>query len=158
MWHQSINPFHNIIVSALVAAIPIAVLFGLLISRRVGGHIAAVCTLFVALTVAILGGPRSGMEKRQRSLAGDPRNFGFVYVNHVSGRHLSGTFSAKHTFSNRFARLSGSLPPFWEACDHLEISGRSQIRRRCGRRFLTAWACSQSYAFCHSCKHTLSGQ
>ncbi len=53
MWHQSLNPFHNIALSALAAAIPIAVLFALLISRKVGLHIAAVLTLVTAFIVAV---------------------------------------------------------------------------------------------------------
>ncbi len=40
--------------SAGLALLPILVLFALLISRKVAGHIAAVCTLVVALLVAIL--------------------------------------------------------------------------------------------------------
>ncbi len=53
MWHQPLNPFHNIALSALAAAIPIAVLFALLISRKVGLHIAAVLTLVTAFIVAV---------------------------------------------------------------------------------------------------------
>ena len=54
MWQQSANPFHNLAASALVAVIPIVVLFALLLSRKVAGHIAAACTLVVGLLIAIL--------------------------------------------------------------------------------------------------------
>jgi lactate permease len=54
MWHQSIDPFHNLGASAAVAAVPIAVLFALLVSKRVSGHIAAVVTLLSALAVATI--------------------------------------------------------------------------------------------------------
>ena len=54
MWQQSPDPFHNLAASAAVAVLPILVLFALLISRKVAGHLAAVATLVVALLVAIL--------------------------------------------------------------------------------------------------------
>ena len=54
MWQQSPDPFHNLAASAGVAVLPILVLFALLISRKVAGHLAAVTTLVVALLVATL--------------------------------------------------------------------------------------------------------
>ena len=54
MWSQTDNPFHQVALSALVAALPIFLLFGLLISRKAAGHLAAVCTLAAALLVATL--------------------------------------------------------------------------------------------------------
>ena len=52
MWHQAADPFHHIALSAGAAVLPILVLFALLVSRKVGGHVAAICTLGVALLVA----------------------------------------------------------------------------------------------------------
>ncbi len=54
MWQQNANPFHQLATSAGAATLPILVLFALLISRKVAGHLAAVCTLLVALLVATL--------------------------------------------------------------------------------------------------------
>jgi len=53
MWQQAINPFHNIALSAGVAAIPIVVLFVLLITKKLPGHLAALTTLVVAFLVAV---------------------------------------------------------------------------------------------------------
>ncbi len=52
MWQQLANPLHNITLSAVVAVIPILFLFILLISRKVPGYIATICTLIVALIIA----------------------------------------------------------------------------------------------------------
>jgi lactate permease len=54
MWYQTINPLHNIFASALVAAIPIILLFSLLISRKISGYVATLLTLLVALIIAIV--------------------------------------------------------------------------------------------------------
>ncbi len=52
MWLQQSDPFYNIALSALFAAIPIVFLCGLLLSRKVAGWIASVLTLVVALAIA----------------------------------------------------------------------------------------------------------
>ncbi len=52
MWQQAVNPLHSIAISALVASIPIIVLFALLITKKLPGHLAALSTLIVALIVA----------------------------------------------------------------------------------------------------------
>lgn len=54
MWHQSIDPFHNIAVSTAVAAIPIVVLFVLLATKKLPGHLATLTTLIVALAIAVV--------------------------------------------------------------------------------------------------------
>lgn len=66
MWQQSSDPFHHLAASAGAAVLPIVVLFALLISRKVAGHLAAVCTLVVALLVAILA---FGMPVRLAALS-----------------------------------------------------------------------------------------
>ena len=66
MWQQATDPFHQIALSAGAALLPILVLFALLISRKVAGHLAALCTLAVALLVAILA---FGMPARLALLA-----------------------------------------------------------------------------------------
>lgn len=53
MWSQISDPFNNITLSALVAAIPILVLSAMLLSRKVAGHIASLITLALALIIAI---------------------------------------------------------------------------------------------------------
>jgi len=53
MWQQATDPFHSVTLSAAVAAIPIAVLFGLLITKRLPGYAAALLTFAVAIVVAI---------------------------------------------------------------------------------------------------------
>lgn len=53
MWTQSSDPVGNIFVSALVAALPIAVLFWALAIRRMRGHTAGLCTTGVAVIVAV---------------------------------------------------------------------------------------------------------
>jgi lactate permease len=54
-WSQTYAPFGNIGVSALVAAIPVVVLLGLLAFWHVRAHVAALAALAVALATAIIG-------------------------------------------------------------------------------------------------------
>ena len=54
MWVQEINPLGSIGLSALVAAIPILILFYALAIRRMKGHIAGIITLLSAIGVAII--------------------------------------------------------------------------------------------------------
>ncbi len=53
MWHQVYDPFGNSTLSTLAAALPVAVLLGLIASNAVKAHIAAVIALIVANCVAI---------------------------------------------------------------------------------------------------------
>jgi len=57
-WTQSIDPLHNIVLSALVAAIPVIFIFWLLI-RKVKGYIASLLTILLAivLTIVVYGMP-----------------------------------------------------------------------------------------------------
>jgi len=52
-WIQVINPFNNLGLSALVAAIPILFLFYALAIARMKGHYAGLATLAIANAVAI---------------------------------------------------------------------------------------------------------
>lgn len=52
-WTQVINPFNNIGLSALVAAIPIIFLFVALAGLRMKGHLAGLITVVIALLVAV---------------------------------------------------------------------------------------------------------
>lgn len=52
-WTQQYDPFSSIPVSALVAAVPIVVLLGLLAFTRTRAHVAALAGLATALLVAI---------------------------------------------------------------------------------------------------------
>lgn len=52
MWQQPLNPFDNIVLSSIVAAIPIIVLAAMFLSRKVAGYIACIVTLCIALAIA----------------------------------------------------------------------------------------------------------
>jgi len=54
-WKQVIDPFDNIWLSALVAAIPIIFMFWALAWKRMTGHVAAFGAIIIALLVAIFG-------------------------------------------------------------------------------------------------------
>ena len=54
MWSQQPNPFDNIALSALVAAIPIVALCVMLLSRKVAGWIASLITLTLAIVIAVV--------------------------------------------------------------------------------------------------------
>jgi lactate permease len=54
MWKQIYNPAHNIFISALIALIPLIVLFYLLAIKRKSGHFSAIISLIVALIIAVL--------------------------------------------------------------------------------------------------------
>ena len=66
MWQQATNPFHQLALSAGAAFVPILALFLLLITKKLAGHLAAVCTLILALLVAILA---FGMPVKLAALA-----------------------------------------------------------------------------------------
>ncbi len=51
MWYQVTNPLHNTLFSAIVAVVPIVILFVLLLSRKVSGHIATLLTLLSGLLI-----------------------------------------------------------------------------------------------------------
>src|SRR3981189_3422709 len=53
MFSQVYNPFHNTLLSALVAAIPIIVLLGAIAFLRIKAHVAALLGLIASLAVAI---------------------------------------------------------------------------------------------------------
>jgi lactate permease len=52
-WVQVYDPFHNAILSTLVALVPIALLLAMIASGRIKAHIAALIALAVAIAVAI---------------------------------------------------------------------------------------------------------
>ena len=54
MWTQTFDPYGNILLSALVAALPIAFLFWALAVRKLKGHVAGLCTTGLAIAVAVL--------------------------------------------------------------------------------------------------------
>jgi lactate permease len=55
MWSQVYDPFHNAVISTLVAAVPVAVMLAALAFFHIKAHIAALLGLVSALAVAILG-------------------------------------------------------------------------------------------------------
>lgn len=54
MWTQPVDPLHNLALSSLVAALPILFLAVLLLSRRVSGYVASICTLLLAMALVII--------------------------------------------------------------------------------------------------------
>ncbi|MGL4397399.1 MAG: L-lactate permease, partial [Hyphomicrobium sp.] len=54
MWSQLYDPFNNIVLSALAAAIPVVVLLGAIALFEVKAHVAAIIGLVVALAVVIV--------------------------------------------------------------------------------------------------------
>ncbi|MDB5770058.1 MAG: lactate permease [Burkholderia sp.] len=55
MWTQIYDPFHNAVISTLVAAVPVVVMLAALAFFHIKAHIAALLGLVAALAVAILG-------------------------------------------------------------------------------------------------------
>lgn len=53
MWVQQPDPFNNVAISALVAAIPIVTLCVILLRRKMAGYLASLLTLVLALIVAV---------------------------------------------------------------------------------------------------------
>src|SRR5687768_11603180 len=54
MWTQVIDPFNNIALSALVALIPIALIFWALIIRKMKGYQASLLATLVAIIIAVV--------------------------------------------------------------------------------------------------------
>lgn len=48
-WTQVVDPFNNIVISALIAAIPIAFIFWALIIRKMKGYLASLFTVLIAV-------------------------------------------------------------------------------------------------------------
>jgi lactate permease len=53
-WTQVIDPFNNITLSALVAAIPVAFIFWALIIKKIKGYLASLLTVTLAVVIAII--------------------------------------------------------------------------------------------------------
>lgn len=52
-WTQQIDPFNNLALSALIAALPIAFIFWALIVKKMKGHIASISAIALAIVIAI---------------------------------------------------------------------------------------------------------
>src|SRR3954470_3472844 len=72
-WTQTYQPLGSLLLSALVAALPVIVLLGLLASSRVSAHVAALAGLAASLLVAIL------VYGMPRQLAGLAALYGAAY-------------------------------------------------------------------------------
>ena len=72
-WPQRYDPLHSPVLSTLAAALPLVVLLGLLASRRIRAHVAALVGLATALAVAVWV---IGMPSR---MAGEAALFGAAY-------------------------------------------------------------------------------
>ncbi len=65
MWEQNYNPFGNVVLSTVAAAVPTVLLLAMIASGKVKIHIAAVIAVVVAVLIAILGfGMPTGMALR----------------------------------------------------------------------------------------------
>jgi lactate permease len=53
-WKQILDPFDNLNLSALVAAIPIAFIFWALIIKKMKGYVTGLLAIFIALVIAVL--------------------------------------------------------------------------------------------------------
>jgi lactate permease len=53
-WTQVVDPFNNIVISALIAAIPITFIFWALIIRKMKGYLASLFTVLIAVVLAII--------------------------------------------------------------------------------------------------------
>src|SRR3984893_15615741 len=53
MWNQIYNPFNNVPLSTIAAAMPVVTLLALIASGKVKAHIAAIVALIVANLIAI---------------------------------------------------------------------------------------------------------
>jgi lactate permease len=53
-WKQILDPFDNLTLSALVAAIPIAFIFWALIIKKMKGYVTGLLAIFIALVIAVL--------------------------------------------------------------------------------------------------------
>ena len=72
-WTQTYQPLGSLLLSALVAALPVIVLLGLLASSRVSAHMAALAGLIASLAVAIL------IYRMPMRLAGSAALYGAAY-------------------------------------------------------------------------------
>ena len=55
IWRQVIDPLNNLIVSALVAIVPVLFIFWALIIKKVKGYQASLLAVLIALVIALLG-------------------------------------------------------------------------------------------------------
>ncbi|NMD02703.1 MAG: L-lactate permease, partial [Bacteroidales bacterium] len=53
-WTQVVDPLNSIVISALVAAIPIVFIFWALIIRKMKGYLASLFTVLIAIILAII--------------------------------------------------------------------------------------------------------
>jgi lactate permease len=53
MWRQVIDPFNNLLISSLVALVPIIVIFWALIVRKLKGYKASLLAVAVAVVIAV---------------------------------------------------------------------------------------------------------
>src|ERR1044072_2743097 len=74
MWNQPLDPLHSILLSALAAALPLAILLILMGGLRKSGYFSAACALFAAIAAA------TGVWHMPFSLALSSTAYGFVYA------------------------------------------------------------------------------
>jgi lactate permease len=91
-WSQNYDPLHNAFLSTVLAALPLVLLLGLLATRRVRAHWAALIALGAALFVAIVPiGMPAGMAVRSAVLGAAYGLFpiGWIIVNVIFLYHLA---------------------------------------------------------------------
>jgi lactate permease len=109
MWQQNYDPLHGPL-STIVAALPLLVLLGLLASRRIPAHVAALCGLAAALAVAVfvIGMP-GGLAGRAALLGGAYGLFpiGWIVLNVIFLYRLT---EAKGVFAALQQAITGITP------------------------------------------------
>lgn len=109
-WSQTYSPFGGIGVSALVAALPVVVLLGLLAFFHVRAHLAAVAGLLVALAVAVFayGMPASlALASAGYGAAFGLFPIGWIIVNAIFIYRLSVETGQFAVLQNQIAGVSG---------------------------------------------------
>ena len=116
VWSQVYDPFHNMLLSTLVAAIPIVVMLGCLAFLRVAAHWSALLGLAAALVVAVLA---YGMPARMAGLAAlNGALFGLLPI---------GWIVVNIIFLYRLTEESGSFKVLQDSIAHITEDRRLQL-------------------------------
>ncbi len=116
IWRQSYDPLQNVVLSTLVAALPLVVLLGLLASRRIRAHYAALGGLVVAVLVAVFV---IGMPVGMALAAAE---FGALY-----GLLPIGWIIINVLFLYHLAEQRGLLDDLRNAITHVTVDPRLQL-------------------------------
>lgn len=116
VWSQVYDPFHNMLLSTLVAAIPIVVMLGCLAFLRIPAHWSALLGLVAALVVAVFA---YGMPARMAGLAAlNGALFGLLPI---------GWIVVNIIFLYRLTEESGSFKVLQDSIAHITEDRRLQL-------------------------------